>query len=136
MSSEYDKKYYADFGGKRWVLVEYANKQLAESEKEISQLRADKERLEADKKTYDRLLDRNHDLIDYLGQRLQAAERRLHAIQSKVNEQSEDDGLWIVPRTLPEAYLQDALRTLHEVIEGKTSEECAMQKTIQSGEKK
>lgn len=35
-----------------------------------------------------------------------------------VAEQSEDDGLWFVAETCSEAYLQEALRKLHAVIEG------------------
>ena len=37
---------------------------------------------------------------------------------SVVAEQVEDEGLWFVAQTAPEAYLQDALRRLHAVIEG------------------
>lgn len=47
-------------------------------------------------------------------------------IRSVVNEQAEDEGLWCDTRYASEAYLQAALRRLHEVIEGKTSEECAI----------
>jgi len=35
-----------------------------------------------------------------------------------VAEQAEDDGLWFIARTAPEAYLQQALRRLHAAIEG------------------
>lgn len=42
-----------------------------------------------------------------------------------VKEQSEDEGLWFISETAPEAYLQEALRRLHEAVEGKTSEQCA-----------
>lgn len=34
-----------------------------------------------------------------------------------VAEQCEDEGLWFVAETSSEAYLQDALRKLHELIE-------------------
>lgn len=43
-----------------------------------------------------------------------------------VTHQANDDGLWFVPQVASEAYLQTALRKLHEVIEGKTSAECAI----------
>lgn len=33
-------------------------------------------------------------------------------------QQAEDDGLWFVARTAPEAYLQAALRKLHAAVEG------------------
>ena len=36
------------------------------------------------------------------------------------NEQAEDEGLWFVAATAPEAYLQQELRRLHAVIEGNT----------------
>ena len=34
-----------------------------------------------------------------------------------VNEQADDDGLWFVAATAPEAYLQAALRRLHRAVE-------------------
>lgn len=34
-----------------------------------------------------------------------------------VNEQAEDDGLWFVATTAPEAYLQQELRRLHAAVE-------------------
>jgi hypothetical protein len=49
------------------------------------------------------------------------------AIKALVARQAEDDGLWFVAETASEAYLQTALRKLHEVIEGKTSAECAIE---------
>lgn len=47
------------------------------------------------------------------------------AIKAVVDEQAEDEGLWFVPQTITEDYLQRALRKLHAVIEGKSSEQCA-----------
>lgn len=35
----------------------------------------------------------------------------------KCQAQAEDDGLWFRAETAPEAYLQNGLRELHEVIE-------------------
>lgn len=43
-------------------------------------------------------------------------------------EQAEDEGLWFQPVYASEAYLQAALRRLHEAVEGKTSAECARAK--------
>jgi len=40
-------------------------------------------------------------------------------IRAVVDEQAEDEGLWFVARTAPEAYLQQELRRLHRVIEDK-----------------
>lgn len=58
---------------------------------------------------------------------LRLCDAALRGIEAKavVNEQAEDDGLWFIPVGASEAYLQQALRRLHEVIENKTSEECA-----------
>ena len=54
------------------------------------------------------------------------ADARLLAIQAVVDEQARDDGIWFCAKTVAEAYLQCQLRRLHEVIEGKTSAECAV----------
>lgn len=43
-----------------------------------------------------------------------------------VDQQSEDDGLWFIPVTASEAYLQVALRRLHAAVEGKSPHECAI----------
>lgn len=34
-----------------------------------------------------------------------------------VNQQAEDEGLWFIAQTAPEAYLQQELRRLHEAVE-------------------
>lgn len=47
------------------------------------------------------------------------------AVKAVVDEQALDEGLWFIPETCAEAYLQGALRRLHEVIEGKSRVECA-----------
>lgn len=52
-----------------------------------------------------------------LAERLCAAEAVIEAAQACVNEQAEDEGLWFVAETAPEAYLQQELRRLHSVIE-------------------
>ena len=49
--------------------------------------------------------------------------QQLAAIKAIVDEQAEDEGLWFRARRAPEAYLQQALRRLHETIEEKTSEQ-------------
>ena len=46
-------------------------------------------------------------------------------LREAVNSQAEDEGLWFEAKTAPEAYLQQELRRLHEIIEGKTGDECA-----------
>jgi hypothetical protein len=38
-----------------------------------------------------------------------------------VNEQAEDEGLWFVAQTMPEAYLQQELRRLHAAVEASRS---------------
>ena len=47
------------------------------------------------------------------------------AIRQVVDEQANDEGLWCETKYASEAYLQQALRKLHEVIEGKSAEDCA-----------
>lgn len=49
------------------------------------------------------------------------------AIKALVEEQANDDGLWFIAETVAEAYLQQALRRLHAVIEGKSPHECAIE---------
>jgi len=51
--------------------------------------------------------------------------QRLQAAEQVVNEQLDDEGLWFVATSAPEAYLQQELRRLHEAIDGRTKEECA-----------
>ncbi len=46
-------------------------------------------------------------------------EKHLKAIRIVVDKQANDEGLWFIARTAPEAYLQQALRKLHRAIEGK-----------------
>ena len=46
-------------------------------------------------------------------------ERMRDQIQSVVDEQAADAGLWFIAATVTEDYLQTALRRLHGVIEGK-----------------
>ena len=53
-----------------------------------------------------------------------ALESKLDRIIALVNEQAEDEGLWTVPippqrQSIVEAYLQQQLRRLHRVIEGR-----------------
>ena len=45
------------------------------------------------------------------------AEERLEMIQKAVDTQAEDEALWFENISAPEAYLQQALRDLHKVIE-------------------
>ena len=44
----------------------------------------------------------------------------LAAIRALVYEQAEDEGLWFVAETAPEAYLQGELRRLHALVESVT----------------
>ena len=48
------------------------------------------------------------------------------AVKALVDEQANDEGLWFEAETCAEAYLQQALRKLHAVIEGKPPEDCAV----------
>jgi len=45
------------------------------------------------------------------------AKSALQEIQKVVDQQAEDEGLWFISQTCPEAYLQSELRRLHAVIE-------------------
>ena len=45
--------------------------------------------------------------------------------QKLVDKQAEDEGLWFIPQTITEDYLQRALRQLHAAVEGKSPTECA-----------
>ena len=56
-----------------------------------------------------------------LDQEEQVALDRLRAAQRLVEEQAEDEGLWFIAMTAPEAYLQQELRRLHAVIEGQST---------------
>lgn len=42
---------------------------------------------------------------------------KIENVESVVKEQAEDEGLWFIAKTAPEAYLQKALRHIHSVIE-------------------
>jgi hypothetical protein len=42
---------------------------------------------------------------------------RYAELKKLVEEQAEDEGLWFVAETAPEAYLQAALRKLHAAVE-------------------
>jgi len=46
-------------------------------------------------------------------------QQQIEALRILVNQQAEDEGLWFDAKLAPEAYLQQALRKLHTVIEGK-----------------
>ena len=62
---------------------------------------------------------RNGDIIA-AAEEMERLTAKLNAIQSVVNEQAENEGLWSIAKYATEAYLQSELRRLHEVIEGKT----------------
>lgn len=52
------------------------------------------------------------------GQLFNGMFEKLKRLQSLVDSQAEDDGLWFDAETASEAYLQQELRTLHELIDG------------------
>lgn len=47
---------------------------------------------------------------------------RMSEVEELVVTQAEDEGLWFEAETAPEAYLQEALRKLHRLIEGEDDE--------------
>ena len=52
-------------------------------------------------------------------------EERLAALRNLATEQAKNEGLWFRSVYVTEDILQRALRQLHELIEGKTGDECA-----------
>lgn len=56
---------------------------------------------------------------------LVALDEHQATLRSMSNRMAEDDGLWFIPQTAPEAYLQQELRKLCAAIEGVSPEECA-----------
>ena len=46
-----------------------------------------------------------------------SAREHIKRLRQVVDKQAEDEGLWFVAQTAPEAYLQQALRLLHDAIE-------------------
>jgi hypothetical protein len=55
------------------------------------------------------------------------------AIKAVVDDQANDDGLWFIPVTITEDYLQRALRRLHAAIEGKSPQQCAIETLVRLG---
>lgn len=55
-----------------------------------------------------------------------SAEERLRLARHLVDEQARDPALWFEAEYITEAILQDALRELHAIIEGKWPFECAL----------
>lgn len=58
-----------------------------------------------------------------LSEKLRIAEFRVDGlceIRSLVDIQAEDEGLWFIAQTAPEAYLQQELRRLHRLVERNT----------------
>lgn len=64
--------------------------------------------------------------IDFGRETLATLPARAKGMAEVVEEQANDPGLWFVAKTAPEAYLQQALRRLHEIIEGRSQKECAL----------
>ena len=60
--------------------------------------------------------DGNHPILMVALER-DAWMKRLNKVINLVNEQAKDEGLWFVSQYASEAYLQDALRKLHAVVE-------------------
>lgn len=64
------------------------------------------------------------ELIEMYGKEIHKAQARVKELEETiqvqlmlVHKQAEDDGLWFIARTAPEAYLQQELRKLHGAIE-------------------
>jgi len=59
----------------------------------------------------------DHINADVLHKYIDEQHDHLSRIKALVAEQAEDDGLWFTAETAPEAYLQQVLRELHQLIE-------------------
>jgi hypothetical protein len=53
------------------------------------------------------------------GNRIATLEASMALLKIITADQAEDEGLWFIAQTAPEAYLQEALRRLHAAIERK-----------------
>jgi hypothetical protein len=102
----------------------------AENERQAARMKAldeENERLRAESALWE---SRTKDGAEIIMGNVQVIER-LRAIEAAikvvVDEQANDDGLWFIHETITEDILQRALRRLHEVIEGKTSTERAIE---------
>jgi len=114
---------------------------------EVDRLRAEIERLRAENQVLHGLITNNVALIERYNAAMDRSIRTTQgrsetqrqigpaAIKAVVDEQANDEGLWVVPETITEDYLQRALRRLHEAIEGKSSEQCAIE-TLEQYRKK
>lgn len=58
---------------------------------------------------------------------------KLERLRDMSAKMAEDDGLWFIAQTTPEAYLQQELRKLCAAIEGVTPEECARAALTEKG---
>lgn len=55
--------------------------------------------------------------IERMADRIVELEETIAVQLALVHKQAEDEGLWFIAQTAPEAYLQQELRRLHGVIE-------------------
>lgn len=74
-------------------------------------------------------------VLDEQRKELTALRATVGAARALVDEQADDEGLWFEAHYISEAILQQALRKLHEVIEGKSQEECALAAATNSQKK-
>lgn len=61
----------------------------------------------------ERMID---EILD-LGTKMYKLRDKIKELRKLVGKQAEDEGLWFVAQTAPEAYLQQELRKLHAAIE-------------------
>jgi hypothetical protein len=67
-----------------------------------------------------------HHICDCNIEKMIRLEKWIAGIKKCVDIQAEDEGLWYIAESAPEAYVQQALRSLHEVIEDETKLERAL----------
>lgn len=63
---------------------------------------------------------------NHISVQFERTQAMVEAAREEAEKQAADEGLWFDARYATEAHLQQALRKLHEIIEGKTSKQCAL----------
>lgn len=101
----------------------------------IAELEAERDKLKKQISSLGNTCDIVNNKIEQVleeNEHLTAQVERLKEVEALVAKQAEDAGLWFNAQYITEAGLQEALRQLHAVIEGKSPEKCA--RAVLSGE--
>ena len=84
---------------------------------EIDELKSENKKLKAKLRVARDSQLRTYDGLSEKADKYDELEARFERIQKKVDAQAEDEGIWFMAESGPEAYLQRELRELHRVIE-------------------